>query len=185
MKARLSRLIGQVTAIAALCSVTATQAANTSQCLNRTEADGVITFALPSIITSLESRCRPNLPKHSALSTTGLDMASRMRPDADKAWPIAKIAFSKLSNGALPAILGDATLKPLLEAALVAGMLETVRPETCPMVDRFIDVLSPLPTDKLTGLITLLIELGNKPDSDISNHKKSTPFVLCPSRVQG
>lgn len=178
---------GLAALMAMLCAsaAQAAQSAAPAACLTEAEASGVITFILPSMLTSLETRCRDSLPRQSALSTVGLDMAQRMKPDAERAWPTAKAAIGKLSNNAqLPSFLGDSVLKPLLEAAMVAGIVETVKPESCETVDRFVDALSPLPADKLADLITLLIDAGTKSGKPATTGK-GTPFAMCPSRLQG
>lgn len=175
------RAISGVIAVATLFASPAVQAA---QCLTRTEANGVIAFALPSVITSLEGRCRAVLPKTSALSTLGLDMAAKMKPESDRAWPAAKAAIGKMSKAELPAFLGDSVIRSILEAAITEGMVEEVKPDACPMVDRFINVLSPLPAENLTGLMTLLVEIAMKPETN-NNRQKAGPFSVCAGDTQG
>ncbi len=175
------RAISGLVAVAALFVTPAAQAA---QCLTRTEANGVIAFALPSVITGLEGRCRAVLPKDSALSTLGLDMAVRMKPDADRAWPAAKAAIGKMSKAELPAFLGDSMIRQLMEATIAAGLTESMTADNCPTVDRFIDILSPLPAENLTGLMTLLVEIGMKSQA-ANNRQKAPPFTVCAGDTQG
>lgn len=147
-----------------------------STCLTRVEAESLMTFALPSAMRALTKHCTPNLPATSALVQSGPLIAARYQPDADKAWASAKVGFDKLSGLKLSEQLGEEAAKGLIQAGFGAGLVEQIKPQDCVQVDRFVDILQPLPAKNMAMLLTAFMELGgNKKPAGKS------PFNICPA----
>ena len=148
-------------------------------CLTPVEAEALVTYALPSALRAMTKKCAPVLPATTALIKSGPVIAARYQVDADKAWPVARVAFDKVSGLELAGILGDPAAKGLIEAAFATGLADKVKPEDCPKVDRFIDILEPLPTHNMAMLITTLIDIGQEKD------RKNSPLNICPAQAGG
>lgn len=175
-------LRGSMAATAALLGMAhgaaaATQAATPTTpppCLTRTEAQGVIAFALPSVVGGLNEKCRPSLPATAYLPRNAASLASRFRPASDSAWPTARTAFQKLAGEELPSFLNDAAIRTLFEAGISGALTEQVKIGDCATVDRVFEVLAPLPPENMTALVTLLMEVGASRSTD-------QRFRLCPA----
>lgn len=148
-------------------------------CLTRAEADGLMTFALPSAMRALTKHCTPSLPATSALVQSGALIAARYQSDADKAWPVARIGFDKMSGMKISEQLGEEAARGLIEAGLGAGLVEQIKPQDCPKIDRFIDILQPLPAKNMAMLMTAFLELGSETKGSKS------PFNICPAEKTG
>lgn len=166
--------------IAALAALPGQAVARSAKsCLTPPEAEALVTYALPSVMRAITKKCTAVLPATTALIQSGPVIAARYQVDADKAWPVARVAFDKVSGVAIAGILGDDATKGLLEAALGAGLAEKVKPEDCPKVDRFVDILEPLPTRNMAQFITALMDIGQDKGKDKS------PLAICPAATAG
>lgn len=151
-------------------------AQSAKSCLAPLEAEALVTYALPSAIRAIATKCTAALPATASLVQSGPILAARYQLDADKAWPVARQAFDKVSGIELTKVLGEAGTKGLIETALGTGLTEKVKPGDCSKIDRFIDILEPLPTRNMAMLITALMELGGSDD-------KKSPLKMCPAQL--
>lgn len=142
-----------------------------ASCLTRGEAEGLMTYALPGVVRSLSSKCAAALPATAPLILGGTVTAGRYQPEADKAWPIAKMAFDKLAGAKMSDLIGDAATQKLLSATITTGVIAKVKLTDCATIDRVLDLLQPLPTANMAVLATALIEFG----------KKDGPIKVCPA----
>ncbi len=140
-------------------------------CLNQQEAEALVTFALPTAVRAVTSKCTPVLPATTALVQSGPVIAARYQVDADKAWPMARLEVAKA--------LGDSVARGLIDGAIGTGLVEKLKPSDCAKVDRIVDILQPLPTRNMALLITTLMELGQ------AEKQKKSPFKMCPVPANG
>lgn len=152
--------------------------AQSAKCLTSPEAEGLITYALPSAVRAISGQCAKTLPATASLVQTGALIAARYQPDADRAWPVAKTAFDKMSGIKLTETLGEAGAKGLLETAFSTGLAENIKPKDCPVIDRILTALEPLPAKNMSMLLLTAIELGGKGD-------KKPPISICPAPATG
>lgn len=145
-------------------------------CLTTPEAEALITYGLPSAIRAMTTKCTASLPATAALVQSGPIIAGRYQIEADKAWPLARIAFDKLSGFDLTKVLGDPGARGLVDAAFGAGLAEKVKPSDCSKVDRVVNILEPLPARNMAMLITALMEFGGQ-------GKGKPPLSICPLPV--
>jgi hypothetical protein len=143
-------------------------------CLTQPEAEALVTYALPSAIRGITAKCAPVLPATTALIQSGPIIAARYQFEADKAWPVARVAFGKVSGLDLAGAFGEPAARGLVDAALGAGLAEKVKPEDCPKVDRLVDILEPLPARNMAMLVTMLMEFGN------AEKRNKSPLRMCP-----
>ena len=144
-------------------------------CLTSPEAEALVTYALPSAIRAITTKCATVLPATTALIQSGPIIAARYQGDADRAWPVARIAFGKVSGLQLTSLLGEPGAKGLVDAAFGAGLAEKVKPDDCSKVDRMVNILEPLPARNMAMLITALIEFSRADKSG------KVPLNLCPA----
>lgn len=148
-------------------------------CLTPPEAEALVTYALPSVIRAMTTRCTPVLPATTALIQSGPVIAARYQVDADKAWPAARVAFDKISGLDFATTVGEPAAKGLIEVLVGAGLSEKVKPTDCPKFDRIVDILQPLPTKNMAMLITTLMAV------DTADRQKKPPFKMCSTPVSG
>ncbi len=148
-------------------------------CLNQQEAEALVTFALPTAVRAVTSKCTPVLPATTALVQSGPVIAARYQVDADKAWPMARLAFDKMAGLEVAKALGDSVARGLIDGAIGTGLVEKLKPSDCAKVDRIVDILQPLPTRNMALLITTLMELGQ------AEKQKKSPFKMCPVPANG
>ncbi len=146
-----------------------------TSCLTSTEAEALVTYGLPSAIRAMTTKCLAVLPATTALIQSGPIIAARYQSDADRAWPVARLAFDKVSGLQLASMLGEPGAKGLVDAAFGAGLAERVKPADCGKVDRMINILEPLPAKNMAMLITALMEFGS-----VGKPARS-PLNLCPA----
>lgn len=146
-------------------------------CLTPAEAEGLVTFALPSLLDGISKQCAPSLPATASLSQSGKLIAAKYQADADRAWPVASAAFDKISGMKMANAMGEAGLRGLLQGALSAGMGEQIKPKDCVTVDRFVDILQPLPASNMARLVVAFLELGS---ANKSGQPSKSPLNLCP-----
>ena len=161
--------------IALVATLPANAVAQTSArgCLSGEEAEGLVTYALPAAVRALSVHCTKTLPATAPLILSGLVTAARYQVDADKAWPIASGAFDKISGIPVAKLMGEKALKPLIEKTISDGIIQNLQPQECFRLDRFINILQPLPTRNMAMLITALVETGSPAT------RAKLPITLC------
>lgn len=160
---------------ALIAGMPATAIAQTSAkaCLSGEEAEGLVTYALPSAVRAISLHCAKTLPATASLVQSGIVTAARYQVDADKAWPVASAAFDKVSGLPVASLMGEKALKPLIEKTISGEVTQNLLPKDCAKADRFINILQPLPTRNMAMLITTLLETGSPAT------RARLPITLC------
>jgi hypothetical protein len=136
--------------------------AQSSTCLNREEADGLVTFALPTLIRGVAQQCITSLPATAPLVQAGSITAARYQVDADRAWPIARVAFDKVAGLPLAGLAGEAGVKMLVQQGFARAISQEMNADDCATADALINILQPLPARNMAMLITTLMGAGSK-----------------------
>jgi hypothetical protein len=137
-------------------------------CLTPAEFTSLSSYALPSIITGTEQRCSASLPADAFLPRRGPELAARYATRKAEAWPATKAAFLKLSadiNGQAGDIiraLPDTSLQPLVDTMIQGIVSQQLPIERCGIIDRLVNLLSPLPPESTAEIIGLAVGLGSK-----------------------
>lgn len=147
-------------------------------CLTRAEAEGLMTYSLPSIVRAMSGKCAAALPATAPLIQAGNVTAARYQPDADTAFPTAKLAFDKLAGTKMSEIIGDAGTQKLIGHTISTGVASKIQAKDCGTIDRILDILQPLPAKNMAMLFTAILELG-------ANEKeaKESPLHICQAPV--
>ncbi len=173
-------LAGSIVAVAVPTMATAQQA---KQCLTPKEAQGLVSFALPEIISSVSSKCAPSLGPDGYLSRSGTELAGRYRAAAVTSWPSAKLALRKFidTDTAFLDNLPDEALKGILGAGISTAVVKDIKPTQCGDIDRVARVLAPLPPENMSQLVGIVLELTARPPAQAAVAKTKAPFSICPS----
>jgi hypothetical protein len=144
-------------------------------CLSTEEAEGLVTYALPTAVRAISKHCAKTLPATAALVQSGVVTAARYQVDADKAWPVASAAFDKVSGLPVAKLMGEKALKPLIEETISTGITQNLQAKDCGSADRLINILQPLPTRNMAMLVSMLLETGN------TTTRARLPISICPA----
>jgi hypothetical protein len=142
-------------------------------CLERPEAEGLMTYALPSIITGIAAQCTQSLPATAALVQSGPIIAARYQIDADKAWPIARAAIDKMTGFKIASSIGEVGTKKMIKSTLSQGIAQRIKPADCPKIDRLLNILQPLPAQNMAAFFVAIMEFTDSKDS-------KNPIKICP-----
>lgn len=171
-----------VAAVAVAIPAAAT-AQTAKQCLTPKEAQGLISFALPDIITSISSKCAPTLGPDGYLTRSGKDMADRYRAAAVPSWPSAKLALRKFVGSEIEFMdaMPDEALKGFFGAGVSTAIVKDVKPDQCNDIDRVMRLLAPLPPENMSQLVGIVLEIGARPKAQAAAAKTNAPFSICPA----
>ena len=137
-------------------------------CLTSAEFTALASYAMPSAITGIGQRCVPTLAPGSFLGSDAGALSARYAAAKPAAWPGAKAAFFKLGAGSssdsaqLLKLMPDATLQQILDPLVTNMVVQHLPADACPVIDRALRLLAPLPPENTAGIISLLVELGTK-----------------------
>lgn len=159
-------------------SPTIAQAQATSACLTRAEANALFANTMPDLVEGMTKKCQALLPKSAFLPTQGAALVARYKAAPTADWALAKSGFVKMMGqeddaaSKMMAALPDEAVRALLGTAFGVAIAEKVKAKDCPMIDRFIGALSPLPPSNIATIVTELMLIGAKEEKD--------PLKICP-----
>ena len=131
------------------------------RCIERADAEDLITFVLPSLVEIAGATCAATLPAGSPLAP-GSDLAARYRSEAEAAWPGAKTAVGRITDRSLLSLLDDKALRKLLGETVAAKVGKEIRPASCASLDRLMAGLAPLPARNVARVIVALVDLSGR-----------------------
>lgn len=157
------------------------------QCLTPKEAQTLISFALPDVITGVANKCAPSLPSKSFLATKSADLAARYRASAAPSWPLAKQAMRKVVDldDDMMAALPDDALKGFFGAGVSTMIVKNVEPAQCSDIDRLLQIVAPLPPENMSALVGILLEFSARPKAQALQNKSKMPFNICAAPGSG
>ncbi len=153
---------GRVALTLALLLLPSNAPAQPSACLSDEDANGLVMFALPTLIRGVAQQCVKSLPATASLIQAGEIAAARYQVDADAAWPIAKTAFNKATGLPIADFAGEAGVRALVQQGMAGAISQEMNPQNCVTADALINILQPLPARNVAMLITTLVGAGSK-----------------------
>lgn len=155
-----------------LASSPAVAAAQLPGCVPQPQAAALVTFALPTLVQQLASRCGPELPRGSYLLTNAGPLADRYRPDADAAWPEARRAiariFTQFLGQEMPPEMNSDMVRILAEPALGTLLAKQVSTSDCAAADAAIASVAPLSGRDLGRLAAIAAAVADRKGSGIA-----------------
>ena len=166
------KLIAPVIALAALASAQTAQAQQQA-CVAPADLSDAVVYAMPIAFDAARTTCANRLAKSGFMATEGDAYIAQFRAGQDKAWPGAfkmlktfmseqnkdKEGASDADMGAIIANMPESALRPFVDALIGQMIAEEIKPDSCSKIERGLELISPLPTDNVGGLVTFLLEL--------------------------
>lgn len=174
------RGISGIAAIALIALPGAVRAAE-PPCLTAAEFTGVASYALPSVISGTAQRCATTLPASSYLRSNSGRLAARYATGKPAAWPVAKVAFLKMSAATdesandMIAQMPDQSLQTMFDAMVEGLVSQQIPLERCETIDGIVRLVAPLPPENTAELIAIAAGLGAQ-----SGKARTNMFSICP-----
>lgn len=100
-------------------------------------------------------------------------MIARYKVHADQRWPVAKLAFGRMTGQQEMADkLPDEFFRPMLGSMVGSELVKDVKAQDCSGADRIIESLAPLPPENVAVLMGAILALAGKDG-------KSDGFEIC------
>ena len=127
-------------------------------CLSDPEAESLTLVALPDILRETGRVCAARLAGKSPLAQGHGTLVARYQAAADSAWPTARGAIGKLSNPTVGILLQSDYARPVLTSLLVPLIVGRIAVGDCPVIDRIVTQLAPLPPRNTASLVVTTLK---------------------------
>jgi hypothetical protein len=169
------RILAAIAVAAVTCQPVLAKSAQ-SACISPKQAEGLMGYALPSVIAGTSKRCAGTLANESFLKANGEALASRYAARKDANWPAAKDAFLTMSNGKDDASkvlrqLPDSSLREMIDVILEGMIVQEIPVSDCGKIDSFVRLLAPLPPENTAELLALTMSM-------VGNSKPAKPGAM-------
>ncbi|WP_162789429.1 hypothetical protein [Altererythrobacter sp. ZODW24] len=152
----------------ALLALSQPQMAMAQECLAETDVSDAVVYAMPSLITAVQTKCDDVLIGGGYLDLQGEALKSRFDARSDQAWPGAKrvieVYLSRKNKGdqtsSMLASLPDDALSPFVAALITAEVADEIPLKECANVERGLELLDPLPPENVGGLMGFIFRLA-------------------------
>lgn len=174
-------ILAPVLAISALMSAQGAQAQQA--CVEPADLNDTVTYALPILYDAVTVSCRSEFAESSFMTNEADAFVAQFRAEQDAAWPGALRLLSVFmaaradedggDNGMTDMILAlpDEALRPFVDGMLqqVAsdGLGSEIKPSTCNEIAEAMELISPLPTSNVSGLVTFIAQRADLDDPEI------------------
>lgn len=183
-----TKLIAPVIALAALASAQTAQAQQ-QPCVAPAEVSDAVVYAMPIAYDAARTACVNRLTSSGFMATRGDAYIAQFRADQDKAWPGAfkmlrtfmadqnkeKDGASDADMSAMIANMPESALRPFVDALIGQMIAEEIKPDSCGKIERGLELLSPLPTENVGGLVTFLLELTDVKSAGVCIAAQAAP----------
>lgn len=139
--------------LACLLALVATPATAQTRCVTDAEAQAFASAAMPEIVRETGRVCAGALPAASLIRRQNGAFLAKYDAEADRAWPAAREAIVKLSDPTIGLLLQSQYARPLLTSLLVPQLVGRIATADCPLIDRLVTLLEPLPARNTAGVI--------------------------------
>lgn len=148
-------------------------------CIEQADLADAVVYAMPILTQAMRSKCSDTLSPNGFMALQGDAFVAPYAERKDAAWPGALRMLSQFAGNekegadmmqmfsALPA----ETVRPLFDAIIEQKVAEEIKVDDCGKIERGVELLSPLPPENVSGLVTFLMDLAK-----VANPK------LCPAR---
>ena len=173
----MTRYVFRIAGALALLSTAQLQAAaptDAKPCITQPEVHGMVAYILPSIVTSVVSRCQATLPPSAAMLSRGPQLATALVGGRVAAFPLARQGFAKFTDQGNKLVTGmllrmsEVQLRPIMEAAVEQELMSSFKVRDCADIDRVFATLQPLPANNFVDLFTQVIALAARNNKDVS-----------------
>jgi hypothetical protein len=184
-----TRMIAPVLAFAALATAQGAQAQQQPCVKSADFADGVV-YAMPLAFDAARTACANRLDRNGFVATRGETYIAQFRAGQDRAWPGALRLLKAFmatpdedaANADMAAIIAnlpDDALRPFVDALVGQMIAKEIKGDSCGKIERVLELISPLPTDNVGGLIAFIAEVAELKDPPICG----TAAAAAPARA--
>lgn len=163
-------------AFAALAGLSANAAQAATPCVTTPEATSIALVAMPEAIRQVGRVCASQLPAASLLRQTNGGFLSRYQAEADRAWPAARAALSRVAGPDIAPLLQSDFTRPMLVSLLAPALTDFVQPKDCADLDRIVTLAQPLPPQNAAGLIVATLKLTRDKQAQFGNQTLDIPI---------
>jgi hypothetical protein len=179
------RMFAPAIAFAALASAHTAQAQQAA-CVSAADLSDAVVYAMPIAFDATRTACANRLTRDGFIARQGDAYIATFRTGQDKAWPGAfrflktymnqesAASGSNMDMQAMLSAMPEDALRPFVDAFVGQMIADEIKGDSCNKIERGLELMSPLPTENVGGLIAFIIEL-----SDMKNPE------LCPAPANG
>jgi hypothetical protein len=151
-----------------------------SACITKDEMRAGLTLMMPTVIETVQVKCKPSLPETAYLIAHGSDLLTRYgKGDVQDTAALTSL-LKKVDLVDTSSALPVEAITPLLSAIASDVITKEIKSETCPMIDKVFALLDPMPRENMFGLIELFVSTVAKPDPKKRGRKqKASGFTIC------
>ena len=170
------RFAAPVLAMAAL-ATSQTALAQSQACVSQADLADTVVYVMPIAFDAANTACANRLPADGFMKTRGDAYIAAFRDSQAKAWPGAfrflktfmasKDGDSGMDMGAMIATMPEDTLRPFVDAFIGQMIASEIKGDACGKIERGMELLSPLPTQNLGGLIAFILDLSDAKTPEI------------------
>jgi len=135
-------------------------------------ADSVL-YAMPIAYDAVSARCAQRLSADGFMAKKGARFITQFRDRQNGAWPGAlRLLKTFMANDAadkagadaeiatMLAALPEENLRPFVDGIIGQMIAQEIKPDSCSKIERGLELLSPLPTDNVAGLVAFIAEFA-------------------------
>jgi hypothetical protein len=170
------RFVAPALALSALVT-SQTALAQTQACVAPADLADAVVYAMPIAYDAANVACANRYARDGFMTKQGDAYIATFRAGQNKAWPGAfrflktfmnnGNAGSDMEMGAMLSAMPEAALRPFVDAFVGQLIADEIKGDACSKIERGMELLSPLPSDNLGGLVAFLMELTDAKTPEI------------------
>lgn len=163
------RFVAPALALAAL-ATSQTALAQGQACVARADMSDAVVYAMPIAFDAARNACANRLSRDGFMATSGDAYIAPFRAGQDQAWSgafrflktfMANDRGEQAGMAEMIESMPEDALRPLVDALVGQMIAAEIKGDSCGKIERGLQLLSPLPTDNVGGLVAFLAELTN------------------------
>lgn len=122
----------------------------------------LVRFALPTVFRQVQTMCQPHLPRSSYIYAQSSTLTTRFETASRGSIGPATKALVTLSGKSDPAMtrliqqLPPEVVGPFMSEMIAGRLAQDLKPDSCAPINRTMELLDPLPTDRFAELVAFL-----------------------------
>lgn len=177
-------VITPVVALVALVSAQAAQA-QSQPCVAAEDLSDAVVYVMPIAFDAARTVCANRLTGNGFMATKGDAYIAKFRAEQEQTWPGAlrliktfmadKKGGEEAKGADIAAMIGnlpDSALRPFVDALVGQAIADEIKPDSCSKIERAVELVSPLPTENVGGLVAFLIEAADVKNPNVCTKPK-------------
>lgn len=177
-----THLLAPALALAALATAQTAQA-QSQPCVNAQDLADAVVYAMPLAYDAASTACANRLTKDGFMATRGEDYIAQFRTSQDQTWPGAFRFLKTFMNkdggsddqmAAMLSTMPEDALRPFVDALVGQMIAEEIKGDSCTKIERGLELLSPLPTENMGGLVAFIAEMTDLKNPPVCSSTTTT-----------